>query len=302
MEQFTVGICATGETPAVAGLVSSILAECQNTPHRMRNLVIVASDCPPETISALRVLQESDGRIDVLVEEARHGKTDAVNKILSRIQTPLILFVNSDSRPSPGAIPSLLSSMESDQRVGAVSAIPEPEEGAGMVCLLLGFMWAAHNRCSVALNHMNVSNHSCDELVVFRTRAITFLPQDTVNDGAFLAATARLRGFSIKVSSVAKVKIKTPSRITDVVLQRRRILFGHAQVWRKVGTPPKTIESMLFLSPSVGLRLLVATLADRPRSLFILPAALVSELLAGLLSISDSLRSSNAHAVWRRFR
>ena len=96
--------------------------------------------------------------------------------------------------------------------------------------------------------------------------------------------------------------IKTPSRITDVVLQRRRILFGHAQVWRKVGTPPKTIESMLFLSPSVGLRLLVATLADRPRSLFILPAALVSELLAGLLSISDSLRSSNAHAVWRRFR
>jgi len=300
--EFTVGICATGEPPSVAELVSSILAESQSTTYLMRKLVIVASECPDETISSLRALQRVDGRIDLLVEETRRGKADAVNKILGRSETPLVLFANSDSRPKAGAITSLLFSMESDERIGAVSAIPEPESSSGLVPLLLGFMWTAHNRCSVALNHMGVSNHSCDELVLFRTRAITLLPKNIVNDGAFLASTARLRGFSIKVSTAAGVRIKTPRRISDVILQRRRILFGHAQVWRQVGTPPKTIESLLFLSPSIGIRLLVATLASRPKSLVVLPIALVSEVLAGLLSIVDVLQSSKVHAVWRRFK
>jgi cellulose synthase/poly-beta-1,6-N-acetylglucosamine synthase-like glycosyltransferase len=267
----------------------------------LQKIVIVASDCPSETISALSRLQREDSRIELVVEEKRQGKADAVNKILARTKTPLVLFANSDSRPHPGAIAKLLSSMESGERIGAVSAIPEPEAGRGLMPLLLGFMWSAHNNCSIALNHMNISNHSCDELVLFRTRAITFLPPHTVNDGAFLAAAARLRGYSIKVSTDAKVRIRTPTRISDVILQRRRILFGHAQVWRQIGTPPKTIESLLFLSPPIGIRLLVSTLASRPRSFVILPVAFVSEMLAGLLSISDVLRSSKSHAIWKRF-
>lgn len=301
-QDFTIGVCATGESPEVAELVSSLLGECRGTLSALQKLIVVASDCPPETVAALKQLQTRDKRIELLVELARNGKADAINKILDRSKTPLLLFANSDSRPEPGALPELFSLMKSEERVGAVSAIPVPEQGRGLISHLLGFMWTAHNNCSVALNHMNVSNHSCDELALFRAKAISFLPQDTVNDGAFLAATARLRGFSIKVSTAAKVKIRTPRRIADVILQRRRILFGHAQIWRQVGIPPKTIESLLFLSPAIGLRLLVSTFAARPRYLLVTPVALISEIAAALLSIFDTMRSSRAHAVWRRFR
>jgi cellulose synthase/poly-beta-1,6-N-acetylglucosamine synthase-like glycosyltransferase len=192
--------------------------------------------------------------------------------------------------------------MESDERIGAVSALPEPGLGDGMVSLLLDFMWSAHNYCSVALNHMNVSNHSCDELVLFRASAIRLLPANIVNDGAFLAATARLHGYTIKVSTAARVRIRTPKRISDIIQQRRRILFGHAQVWRRIGTPPRTIESLLFLSPVTALRFLVATLATKPKSLLAMPVALVSEVSATILSILDTARSSRAHAIWRRFQ
>ena len=262
----------------------------------------MASECPAGTVSHLRRLQGEDGRIDLLVERKRNGKADAINKILARSSSPLVLFVNSDARPQPGALARLLYSMDSDRRIGAVAAIPEPEPGTGLVSLLLNFMWSAHNNCSVALNHMNISNHSCDAMVLFRTSAISLLPENIVNDGAYLAATARLRGYSIKVSTGARVRIKTPNQIADVIMQRRRILFGHAQVWRHVGTPPKTIESLLFLSPATGMRLLVATLARRPRSLLAIPTALVSEIAATMLSVFDIVRSSRAHAVWRRFK
>jgi cellulose synthase/poly-beta-1,6-N-acetylglucosamine synthase-like glycosyltransferase len=281
--------------------VKTLLEDGKRTGERFQKLVIVASDCLPETVAMLKSMQEKEDRIDLLVEDVRYGKADAVNKILSRAEAPQVLFANSDARPQPGAIASLLEAMEADQHVGAVSAIPQPEDGAGLMSLVLNFMWSAHNNCSIALNHMNVSNHSCDELVLFRTKAITFLPRNTVNDGAYLAAIAKMRGYAIKVSTKARVRISTPSRIIDIILQRRRILFGHAQVWRKVGTPPKTIESLLFLSPVSGMRLLVRTVSEKPRYLMALPVAALGEAIAALLSIYDTIRSSKSHAIWRRF-
>lgn len=286
----------------IAQLVTSLLDEADELQTRLQRLVIVASECPAGTLSCLRELQEEDSRIDLLVEGRRQGKAEAINKILALTKSPLVLFVNSDARPQPGALKRLLYSMDSDHGIGAVAAVPKLDAGTGLMSLLLNLMWSAHNNCSVTLNHMNVSNHSCDEMVMFRTSAISLLPRETVNDGAFLAATARLRGFSIKVSTEARVWVTTPKRIDDLIMQRRRILFGHAQVWHQVGTPPRTIESLLFLSPITGARLLVTTLALRPRLLLAVPVALVSEMAATVLSILDTTRSSKAHAIWRRFK
>ena len=237
-----------------------------------------------------------------MVEQERHGKAEAINRILGRSHAPFFLLANADARPDQGAIAKLLSAMGSDEKIGAVSAVPVPEPGSGLMSSLLSLMWGAHNDCSVTLNHMNVSNHACDELVLLRRTAITALPENTVNDGAFFAGTARLRGYSIKVSMGAQVRIRTPRRMADVILQRRRILFGHLQVWRRIGAPPKTIESLLFISPATSLRLLVATLARRPRAVLVLPVAFVGEAYAVILSILDTVRSTRAHAIWRRIR
>ena len=300
-EEFTVGICAAGESEDLAGLAGRIAREGASLDPKMSKLVIVASGCSDTAISQVRNLQEKESRIELFVEDTRRGKADAINKILSRTDTPLVILVNSDSQPEPGALVGLLSSVSSDRLTGAVSAVPVPERRRGLTSMLAEFMWSAHNRCSITLNHLNLSNHSCDELVLFRSEAIGRLPVGLVNDGAFLAATARRKGYAVKVCAAAKVRVATPRRISDIVLQRRRILFGHAQVWRKVGSPPKTIESLLFLSPRAGARLLVATLAKEPRFVAILPVAVVSELSASLLSILDTLRSSTQHVIWRRF-
>jgi cellulose synthase/poly-beta-1,6-N-acetylglucosamine synthase-like glycosyltransferase len=266
----------------------------------MRKLVIVASACPDRTNSELRHLERRDSRVQVILEDKRYGKAEAINRVLEVSNAPIVILVNSDARPSKGAIPALITDILSDPSIGAVSAVPEPDKRGGPVSLLLNFMWEAHNGCSLTLNHMNISNHSCDELVAFRSNAIARLPKNLVNDGAFMAGVAKQKGYSIRVSPGATVHIQTPSRITDVISQRRRILFGHAQVWRLVGSPPRTIETLLFTSPGKGMRLLVMTLASKPRYLMALPIAIVSELSATVLSILDSTRSSRAHAIWKR--
>ncbi len=296
---FTVGICATGPSE-VADLVKFVLRESESSGFNLDRVIVVASECPASVASDLRGVEAEDTRVHVLLEPVRHGKADAVNKILAGSRGDYVLMVNADAIPQPGSIRTLLSRISSDISIGAISAMAVVEHGKNLTTLLVEMMWSAHNESSRLLNHMNISNHASEELAAFRLSAIGMLPEGLVNDGAYLALTARRKGFSVKFSDSAKVLIETPSRISDLITQRRRILFGHTQAWRKSGTPPKTIESLLLLSPFIGLRLLIRILARRPRFMLVLPIAFVTELSAALLSIQDSMTSTKKHVIWRR--
>jgi cellulose synthase/poly-beta-1,6-N-acetylglucosamine synthase-like glycosyltransferase len=298
---FTVGICATGSPSNLGSLVQETISESDMARLNLRKVVVVASGCRAPVVAEVRQISERDPRVQVVAEEQRHGKADAINKIQALAEGDILVLLNSDARPERGAISRLLLEAQSDPSAGAVSAMPVTKENGDLTSILTDLMWTTHNECSVALNHMGLSNHSCDELVAFRTSAIASLPEGLVNDGAFLAATVRRKGYSVRVCQPARVEIETPTRVQDVIRQRRRILFGHAQVWRKIGSPPRTIESLLFISPATSVRLLVSTLAKSPRFLVVAPIALLTELAATLLSINDAVRSSGMHAVWRRF-
>ncbi|MDA4125264.1 MAG: glycosyltransferase [Thaumarchaeota archaeon] len=297
----TVGICATGQAEDTPALVSLVLAESFPEGLQLKKVIVVASECSETTVSKLRAIQKQENRVQLVSEEVRHGKADAINKILTQAKGDMIVFVNSDAHPQSGAISHLLSILTADGRVGAVSAMPVTQRAAGVAFSIADLMWATHNQCSLTLNHMNLSNHTCDELVAFRSKALTLLPEGLVNDGAFMASTARRKGYTVKFSTAAKVGIETPQRVSDLIGQRRRILFGHAQVWRRVGKPPRTVESLLVFSPSIGLRLLTTTVSRCPRYLLVLPVAVVTEFVASVLAVWDGLRSTKRHTVWRRF-
>jgi cellulose synthase/poly-beta-1,6-N-acetylglucosamine synthase-like glycosyltransferase len=298
---FTVGICATGRSGDLAKLIRSVLSESSVYGLELNRVVVVASDCPGPLRRALRELEAEDLRVQVLLEGARRGKADAVNKILSRAAGRYVVFVNADATPEPGAVANLLSAISSNGRTGAISAMPVVEPKGGASSLLVDLVWSTHNESSRLLNHMDISNHASEELVAFRLSAIGLLPDGLVNDGAYLAQTARKKGYSVRFTDSARVRIETPTRVSDLIAQRRRILFGHAQVWRKAGSPPKTIESLLLFSPRIGLRLLQRVIAKNPRFIVALPLAFVTEVTSALLSISDDLLSSKRHAIWRRF-
>lgn len=297
---FSVGICATGDAD-LEELMNSVFNDARTTDVPLREVTVVASACSGRAVEELQRISRQDPRVHVVIEKERHGKADAINKILGLSSGRFLVLVNSDARPESGAIAKLLSVISSDRTAGVVSANPVPQRVQGLVSSLVDLMWNAHNNCSLMLNHMNISNHSSDELVVVRSSAVGRLPQGLVNDGAFLAATAKRRGYAVKFCAPARVGVNSPKRLADAIGQRRRILFGHTQVWHKVGEPPKTIESLMIFRPATALRVIAKTLAKRPAFLAIMPVAVVTELSAALLSIWDSVRSTRRHEVWRRY-
>jgi len=260
---------------------------------------VVASGCPEEALAPTRALAERIDKVALLVEDMRHGKAEAINRIIAEASGDFLVMLNADAFPLPGSIAKLLE-VARDPMVGAVSAMPVFEEKGGLLRHSLSLMWSAHNSLSLSLNHAGVSNHACDELILVRRRLVSSLPSNLVNDGAYIGGLVRSKGYSVKFSTAAKVNIAVPSLLVDLVRQRRRIIYGHVQVWKKLGRPPRTVESLMFSDPITSLKTLVKVLAGRPRLVTALPVVLAGESISGLLGIVDALRSSEAHAVWKR--
>ncbi len=298
---FSVGISASDSASSLPSLLRLIRGEDFGDSFSMARLTVVASGCPSDLLSELAAVQERDRRVDVITEPERRGKAEAVNRIMANSVGEYLVLLNSDAMPAKGAILALLEGLASDGRTGCVSARPVFRDAGGLLARLLGIMWSTHNLASLTLNHHTVSNHASDELFAVRRELLTPLPPSLVNDGAYIGGRIRAGGHLVKFSQRAVVSIDVPERPADLIGQRRRIVFGHVQVWKKLGSPPKTVESLLFLNPILAARILVASLSSRPRLIPALPVAIVSEILSALLAMSDHLRSSTRHAVWKRY-
>lgn len=298
---FTVGVCASDSAPSLPSLLGMLRGEDFGNSFKMERIVVIASGCPQGTLSMLDAAAEDDERIKVIPEPERRGKAEAVNRIMESSVGEYLVLLNSDAVPARGAIPTLLKELAADERAGCVSARPVFRESGGLLDSVLRIMWSTHNLASLKLNHAMVSNHTSDELFVVRRNLLAPLPPNLVNDGAYIGGRIKAGGHLVKFSQKAVVSIDVPGRPADLIGQRRRIVFGHVQVWRKLGSPPKTVESLLFTKPLTAIRILVASLSARPGLIPALPVAFVSEILSALLALSDQLRSSKRHVVWKRY-
>ncbi len=298
---FSIGICAADSATNLDRLLGLVESESYPAGLALRRVVLVASGCDPKAVVFARELADRDERFVLIEESTRKGKSAAINQIIESFEGEFLVLVNSDALPEPGAISKLLREMAQDKDVGMVSASPIIADRGGITGDVLQLIWGVHNECLLRLNAGKRNNHCCDELTVVRSDALRKLPADTVNDGAYLAGNAYQAGYSIKFCEGARVKIDVPRSFVELVRQRRRIVFGHFQIWKSVGESPRTMESMLVGKPLLSLGILVRTLARSPRLVVALPLALAGEAVSIILAMCDNLASTKRHTLWDRF-
>src|SRR5271169_2287598 len=265
IHSFSIGICARDASENFPRLLELILSEKYPQDFLLERMIIVASGCSQSSLDIARSLAEADARIVLIEESIRKGKAEAVNRIIENSIGDYLVFINSDALPDEGSISELLLQIDRDKTTGLVSGRPSFTEHRNVTSIVEQLMWNVHNECSLRLNHMNLSNHGSDEMMAVRTEILQQLPSGLVNDGALIAGRARIQGYSIKFCSEATVKIDVPVSAADLIRQRRRIIFGHFQVWRITGRSPKTVESLLLSAPLFSLAIVVRTVAKTPK-------------------------------------
>ncbi len=295
----SIGVCAYNEETNMGRLLRNLLYE-QNLPFDFE-MIVVCSGCTDKTPDIVKEFCAKDQRVRLVIEPERKGKASAVDKILDVYKGSYLFFVPADVLPEKGSLVKLLEHFR-DDKVGVVGGKPaliNEEKGVHGVEAMAYLMWRVHNQTLKTLNHDNVLTHASGELLCIRRGIVLKIPDNIINDDAYIAMMANRKGFIVRFDPNAGVRIKAPSTFADLVRQRKRIVYGHYQIKRILGSFPRTIESMAFYDPRRVVRILAEIIKRYPRETLKLVAAIIFEMMVNLLALIDIVRGKS-FVLWKR--
>lgn len=290
--QLTVGICAYNEGKNIGKLLHNILSE-QALPSNAE-VLLVCSGCTDDTVAIAQKHAALDCRVKVHLESERKGKASAVNHILSKAAGSVILFLSADTLPKRGSLPSLTKKLRSPN-VGIVSGNPIPVNSPNsLVGRLTRLLWGFHNHVFRELNDAGLARHAT-EIFCIRKGIVDKIPSETVNDDAYIAVTAKKKGWLIKYEADAQVSICGPKTFQEYFQQRRRIIFGHYQLRKLTGESPQYLMLFLPLHPIQVLKL--TTWLFKKHNLLTLAAFMFTEFLVNAAAMIDFVLGKT-HFQW----
>ena len=249
----TVGICAYNEGMNIGKLLNNILNQQELPPNS--EVLIVCSGCTDNTVPIVQEYSKQDPRVNVHVEAERKGKASAINHILSNAKCDIILFISADTLPNIGCFPKLLSKLRIP-KTGIVCGNPVPINSSNsLVGKIVRLLWGFHDHVFKQLNDAGLARHAT-EIFCIRRGIVNKIPSETVNDDAYIALTAKKKGWLVKYETESRVSSCGPQTFADYYKQRRRVLLGHNQVKKTTGESPQHLIYLLPLYPIQVIKLL----------------------------------------------
>jgi len=291
----TIGVCAFNEESNIGALLLDVLGQ-GGLPEGVR-IVVVASGCTDNTAGVVREVMKDTRRLALIEEEARTGKTNAINLILSTCPSGVLTLVDADIRLPQGTLARLFNAF-SDKRIGVAGGLPivgNSENGtiAKSASVILRIMTRALKELSLKGELVYVMGN----LYGFRTSLVQRIPDGVVNDDAYVAMLVRSKGYKAVLAPGAQFLTRVPSSIPDYIAQRRRVTFGHMQVKARTGRFATSMEGIAFAHKSILVRAMVHEAASRPMSILRALLVLELEVVVWLLAWLD-LRSGKQHVLY----
>ena len=296
----SIGICAYNEAQHIPALLDSLQGQTLPTNFALTEILVVASGCTDGTDRIIEERAEVERRLTLVREPARFGKSSAINEILRRYRGDILVLVNADARLLPGALYGLLEGFDGDDGVDLACGLPSPEPSLSPILdVVERGWWRIHNRTLQTLSDLGAGNHCCDELMAMKRGFADSIPRDLLNDGSYFGVLGALRGRTVRFCPSAVVIVDTPSSLSGLLWQRRRILTGHHQVTGLLGRSPYTFEGLVLTGPAVAARILLSEFWERPaQTLAFLGIAGPLELVSHLLSFVDRARNPGYQPAW----
>lgn len=297
------GVVAFNEEHRLASAVQSLLEQKLPPGIRWRAIWIVASGCTDGTPRVAESLSARHPEVRTMVQPERRGKASALGDILRAARGDFLVLLNADAVAGPGAVSALLAAAEPLAAPYAVMGRPEPAAlPRGSIGRSLHLLWSLHHRLHEDMFAAEEGTHLSDELLLLPTSDLPPLPEDIVNDGAFIGAWLKTRGGQLVYCPDARVAIEVPSDLGDHLRQRRRILFGHQQVTDRVGVTPTTFGEYLRRHPRRALQVLWEEVRATPGGVTALAELGVGELASLSAAWWDRVPPRRNHRLWETIR
>jgi len=299
-KQVTIGVCAYNEEENIGDLLARLINNPSPLGLNVEQILVVASGCTDNTVSIVSDYAFQDPRVRIIVENEREGKTRAINQILSSCRTEFLVLIPADVVPSSSAIQLLVEALAETPEVGVVSGHPTPvDNGEGLAAYAVRMIWRMHHHALALVDGEGMGAHATGELMALRRRCVQFVPDDIVNEDAYIGIQAHKNRYKVRYCQDALVYIDGPKNIVEFIRQRRRILTGHLQLKQRTGQFPRTLEAMAVRDLRQVFPILRREFRDYPRDIWRFFVVAMVESVAAALGALDFLRGS-VPVRWRK--
>ncbi len=244
----SVGVCACNDEKNIGLLLDSLSFNSEN----ISDIIVVASGCVDRTEAIVKEKKKEDKRIVLLTQKTKEGKASAVNLIIRKSGSDVVVLIGADLSIEKNTVKEILKPF-SNKRVGMVGGRPVPKNRESSFSgFFVNLQWRLHHKISE-------KNPKMGEIVAFRK--VGTIPLNTAVDEAYIEAMIRKKGYSVVYAKDAVVYNRGPETIGEIITQRKRIFIGHMDLEKREGYRTSTMD-MVFV-----LRLLLGEITRAPLSL-----------------------------------
>jgi len=278
----TVGICAHNEQGNIGKLLDNLKGQKLGKDIRLLEILVVSSGSTDSTNSIVSEKAKTFSKISLIIEPKRTGKSNAENIILSRAKGKVIVLISADSILKPDALNRLVGAFEGNVGGAIARAVPL-NDNTGLVNFASRFIWELLNQTNLHLNSNGRLNSLGSDMLAIRSGIVVSIPDNVVNDDAYLGTVVRKKGFQISYVPDSVLYIRGPSTTSDFFKQRRRILYGHKQINSLFKVKPNILENIMLSDPFSAAMIFIKTCSrfsfyDLPKVPFVLALELVSQI------------------------
>jgi cellulose synthase/poly-beta-1,6-N-acetylglucosamine synthase-like glycosyltransferase len=287
-----VGIAAYNEAKNIGRLIKALSRETLGDGFSLDDICVVASGCTDGTEEVVKKCMKLDPRIRLLVEKERKGKASAINIILNKCKSKVLVMEPADTIPQNSSLRTLVLPFK-QKSIGATSGTEIPINSERSVMgWIPHIQWKLFDYVSESENKNNNYYRLCGEFCAIRTGIVNAIPETIVNDDAYIGLQIKRAGYNIIFVPRARVIGKGPTNVKEYVTQRRRVIYGHMQLERENNAHIATINSSQILKAfpkMIGLH---------PKKLLGTIMAITLEAYSTLLAKMD-MRRRKSHKKWR---
>ncbi len=237
----SIGICTSNDEKTIKRLLANLTdnnkianssseANLKGTHINIKEIIIVSSGCIDATEKIVqRFINKFPHLITLISEEKRSGKSNALNKIFQKYSGEYLVLIPADACTTLINITFLIEKLNNNKRIGIAFGKPvidHQNHQCNVICNMNSSLWNLHTQ-GMSLKE---NNHASGELMALRRQSAILIPENVINDDAYLAQRAFERRSKIAFVPKSIVLITSPITFKDYINQRKRIYMGHRQL------------------------------------------------------------------------
>jgi len=279
----TIGIPVYNEEKNIGNLLKHILEE--KFIFRLDKVIVIASGCKDKSVNIINDFTKKNKKIHLVLEKKREGKSSAVNLILEKSKSDIILFIDATNIPKIGSINHIIK-VFGDKEVGAASGKPIPIRNKNKTFDYVSkLIWKMHH------NYCLIEPKISGELFAIRKNIVSEIPKKIINDDVYFNAILKRKRWKIVYVPDAIVFMDYKNDLITHIKRRRRIARGYIQL----------IEYNLNMSIPLKtkFKLTIKEMFNDPKNILKIMFAVILEVIINMLAYYDTLRGCNPYC-WEK--